>query len=245
MKLMVAYRLHFEEGNLEAVELLKSGKLGDPRTFLSANTQQVKEGNTRLDADLAGGALMDIGIYCINAARYLFRAEPTEASGALASGADPRFVEVPEMASAVLRFPGERLAQFVCSFGAADTAAYDLIGTRGRLRLDPAYEYADALVLQTKLNGRVHRTRYPKRDQFAPELLHFSDCILLDRPPEPSGLEGSLDVAIIEAIQASARRGQSVRLELPDRRRRPEPRQATRKPPVPRVPLVHASSASR
>jgi predicted dehydrogenase len=245
VKLMVAYRLHFDLANLRAVELANKGKLGETRIFASTFTMQVKPGNVRLQRDLGGGPLFDIGIYCINAARYLFRAEPTEAFGALASGADARFVEVPEMASAVLRFPGERLASFVCSFGAADSAAYDLIGTRGRLRLDPAYEYAEPLVLTSRWNGRTHRTRYPKRDQFAPELLHFSDCILHDRQPEPSGLEGSIDVAIIEAIQASARGGQRVRLDLPDRRRRPEPSQGTRKPPVPKVPLVRAASASQ
>ncbi|MEO5955004.1 MAG: hypothetical protein ABIR36_04830 [Nitrospiraceae bacterium] len=59
-----------------------------------------------------------MGIYCINAARYLFRAEPTEVFAAVASCADTRFAEVDEMVSAVMRFPDSRLATFTCSFGA-------------------------------------------------------------------------------------------------------------------------------
>jgi glucose-fructose oxidoreductase len=76
--LMVAYRLHFEPANLKAAELARNGSLGDVRIFNSVFTMQVKEGNIRLRQDTGGGVLYDIGIYCINAARYLFRAEPKE-----------------------------------------------------------------------------------------------------------------------------------------------------------------------
>jgi len=95
VKLMVAYRLHFEEGNLRAIEALESGKIGEPRVFDSVFTQQVEGGNTRLDEDLGGSPLLDIGIYCINAARYLFRAEPTEVMAFAASRDQERFREVP------------------------------------------------------------------------------------------------------------------------------------------------------
>ena len=47
------------------------------------------------------------------------------------------------MTSAILRFPGERLAPFTCSFGAADVASYRIVGTKGDLRVEPAYEYAE------------------------------------------------------------------------------------------------------
>ncbi|HEU4430243.1 MAG TPA: Gfo/Idh/MocA family oxidoreductase, partial [Myxococcota bacterium] len=112
VKLMTAYRLHFDPANLEAVKLAGSGKLGELRAFSSTFTMQVKPGNTRLDADLGGGPLLDIGIYCINAARMLFAAEPIEVLAARATSDDARFAEVAEMVSAVLRFPGQRLATF-------------------------------------------------------------------------------------------------------------------------------------
>ncbi|MGC4001847.1 MAG: Gfo/Idh/MocA family oxidoreductase [Pirellulales bacterium] len=73
VRLMTAYRLHFEKANMRAVEIVNSGKIGEPRLFSSVFTMNVKEGDIRLRKDLGGGTLYDIGIYCINAARYLFR----------------------------------------------------------------------------------------------------------------------------------------------------------------------------
>src|SRR5262249_31315747 len=76
VKLMVAYRLHFEAANLQTVELIRTGQLGPARVFNSLFTMSVKDGNVRLNPhELGGGTLYDIGIYCINAARYLFEDE--------------------------------------------------------------------------------------------------------------------------------------------------------------------------
>src|SRR5687768_16104791 len=95
------------------------------RFFISDFSMQVKDAdNIRLQGKRGGGAVYDLGIYCINAARYLFREEPEEVIAFGARSKDRRFREVDEMTSAVLRFPGERLATFTCSFGAADTATY-------------------------------------------------------------------------------------------------------------------------
>ena len=74
IKLMIAYRLHFEEANLEAARIVRSGRLGEPRIFSSLFTMQVDDpANIRLKAASGGGTLYDIGIYCINAARTVFR----------------------------------------------------------------------------------------------------------------------------------------------------------------------------
>jgi len=111
-KLMIAYRLHFEEGNLEAIRLATSGKLGDARIFNAAFCQQVAPGNVRIEETerSGGGSLYDMGVYCINAARYLFRDEPLEVIATSASSKDKRFQSTEEMTTAILRFPGERLA---------------------------------------------------------------------------------------------------------------------------------------
>ncbi len=89
VKLMVAYRLHFEEANLKVVETLKSGKIGEPRIFNSVFTMDVKKGDIRLQKELGGGTLYDIGVYCINAARYLFQAEPESVFACSLRGPDP------------------------------------------------------------------------------------------------------------------------------------------------------------
>jgi glucose-fructose oxidoreductase len=245
VKLMTAYRLHFERANLEAIHILQSGKIGELRIFQSLFTMQVKPGNIRLKRELGGGTLYDIGIYCINAARYLFRAEPTEVFATSARNGDPRFREIDEMTSAIMRFPENRLASFTTSFGAADSAVYTVAGTRGLLKLSHAYEYSEAIEMEVIVNGRTRRRKFPLRDQFGPEILYFSDCILQDREPEPSGIEGLLDVHIIRSLYDSARKGLPVQLKQLRRQHRPSLRQEIHRPPVSRPAKIHAEAPHR
>lgn len=219
VKLMIAYRLHFEAANLEAIQLAQSGKLGNLRIFTSEFAQQVADDNLRVREDVAhgGGPVYDMGVYCINAARYLFREEPTSVFAVTASDGEARFEHTEEMTSVVMRFPQERIATFTCSFGAADISRYTLIGTKGLLTLDPAYDYSKPLERHLTIGEQTTSKKYPKRDQFAAEIEYFSDCILNDEEPEPSGLEGLADVCVVEAIYESARTNKFVELpELPE-----------------------------
>jgi predicted dehydrogenase len=241
VKLMIAYRLHFEEGNLRAINIARSGKLGDVRIFNSTFTMDVKGGNVRLSDKLTGGTLYDIGIYCINAARGIFRDEPVEVSAFVSKNRDKRFAGVDEMTSAVMRFPDNRLANFVCSFGAASTSAYEIIGTKGTLRVDPAFSHTGEVKHTLEIGEQKKQTVFPPRDQFAPEIVYFSNCILDNEDPEPSGVEGQADVAIIEAIYRSARLGRAVGIREFKKRKRPSLRQEIRRHDgVPRPALVHA-----
>jgi glucose-fructose oxidoreductase len=246
-KLMIAYRLHFEAGNLEAIRLARSGKLGDLRIFTSEFSQQVAEGNVRVSEFVTqgGGPVYDMGVYCINAARYLFGAEPIEVSANSANNGDERFQHVEEMMSVVLRFPEERVATFICSFGAADISRYALIGTHGVLRADPAYEYAMAIKQEVTIGEKTTKKIFPKRDQFAAELVYFSDCILKEEEPEPSGLEGMADVRVVEAIYESARTKRAVRLPKLRAGRKPSPRQEIHRPAHGKPQMVHTKPPSR
>ena len=243
VKLMTAYRLHFEAGNLEAIEAVNSGRIGEPRIFTSVFSQQVKPENSRLRKDLGDGPIYDMGIYCINAARYLFRAEPQEAFGWNNSRSkDERFAEVPEMTSALLTFPGDRIAYFTSSFGATDRSAFEVVGTKGAVRMDPAYEMIQPLKLEVTVEGKSSKKTFKKRDQFAPELVYFSDCILNGKQPEPSGQEGLADIRAIEAILKSAETNRPVSIPETPVTRRPGQNQEISKPPVPKEPLVKASA---
>jgi glucose-fructose oxidoreductase len=245
VRLMIAYRLHFEAANLEAVKIARSGRLGDVRFFGSHFAMQVKDGNIRLNPVLGGGTLWDIGIYCINAARTLFRAEPTEVFAAAGCSSDPRFRAVEESTSAVLGFPGSRLATFTCSFGAADAASYELVGTKGSLRVDPAYEFAGDLEHVLRVGEHTTTKKFAKRDQFAPELLHFSDCILTGRDPGPSGREGLADVRVIEALYRAIETGRPVSLPRSENLPHPGPEQECHRPPVRKPDLFHAKAPTR
>jgi predicted dehydrogenase len=244
VKLMVAYRLHFEEGNLTAIDLVQQGRLGEPRLFDSVFTMTVKEGDIRLNPrELGGGTLYDIGIYCINAVRNLFGAEPMEVVAFSANNGDSRFLQCEETTSAILRFPGrERLASFTCSFGAADVSTYRVVGSQGDLTMDPAYEYAGALKQRVTINGRSRERTFSKRDQFAPELIHFSECILTGASPEPSGWEGLADVRVIRALYRSADTGQPVTLEPFEGDERPSLDQELRRPAVKKPATVNTES---
>ena len=246
VKLMVAYRLHFEEANLKAIDLVQSGKLGDPRLFDSVFTMTVKDGDIRLNPrELGGGTLYDIGVYCINAVRNLFGAEPMEVVAFSANKGDERFLQCEETTSAILRFPGrERLAAFTCSFGAADVSHYRVVGSKGQLVMDPAYEYAGELEQKITVDGRTRSKTFPKRDQFAPELISFSECILNGNSPEPSGWEGLADVRIIRALYRSADTGQPVTLAPFTKEDRPSLEQELRRAPVSKPELVNTEAPS-
>jgi len=246
-KLMIAYRLHFEAGNLEAIHLARGGKLGNPRIFTSEFSQQVADDNVRVKEPNArgGGPVYDMGVYCINAARYLFGSEPTEVFAATARTEDKRFEQVEEMATVVMHFSEERLASFTCSFGASDVSRYCLIGTKGILRSDPAYEYAMAIKQQITIGEKSKTKTFPKRDQFAAQLVYFSDCILKDKQPEPSGIEGLADVRVVEAIYESAQTKKAIRMpELPDQRR-PNIQQEIHRPAHRKPRMVKAKAPSR
>jgi glucose-fructose oxidoreductase len=232
VKLMTAYRLHFERANLKAGEIVRSGRLGRPRIFNSLFSMQVVEGNVRLQSELGGGPLYDLGIDCINAARYLFRAEPLEVFAMSANSGEARFREVDEMTSAVLRYPKNRLATFTFSFGATDESVYELVGTEGRLRVENAYGVSGPIEHRLTIGDRTRHEVFPSRDPLAAQLLYFSDCVLTGRDPEPSGREGWADVRVIRALLRSAEIGRPVHLDPFEKQRRPDLAQGIRGPLV-------------
>lgn len=245
VKLMIAYRLHFEEANLLAVQRIRAGEIGEPRVFSSVFCHQVRPGNIRTRDELGGGALFDMGVYCLNASRYLFQDEPLEVYATQVLGTDERSADVDEMTTAVMRFPGNRIAQMTASQGAADVSEYRVVGTKGQLRLEPAYEYTGHLREVLTIEGDSKVRTFPERDQFAPELVYFSRCILENIEPVPSGSEGLEDVRILQAMVRSAQSGARITLHRGDRHVRPDETLAMSKPPVGRVETVHAPSPSK
>jgi predicted dehydrogenase len=244
VKLMIAYRLHFEEINLKAIDLIREGTIGEPKYFNSSFSMTVRSGNIRTQEELGGGTLYDIGVYCINAARYLFRSEPVEVSATSVNSGNRKLSEIDETTGALLRFDNGRLAAFVTSFNAADESSYRVVGTKGQIHVDPAYEYAEGLGYELTVDGKTTKHKIGKRDQFAPELLYFSDCILNNREPEPSGREGLQDVRIVEALYRSARTRKPVKISPLKKKRRPQSTQAIRRPGVRKPKLVKVASAS-
>jgi len=246
VKLMIAYRLHFDEGNLAAVELVQGGKLGQPRFFTSAFSQQVSEENTRTQARQGDGPLYDVGVYCINAIRYLFRAEPTHVTAFASRRADDaRFREIDEQLAVTLLFPDARVATFVCSFGAVTTGWFEVVGTEGRLRVDPAYTNVEPVRHELTTGDKTKTKKFKRRDQVAGELQYFATCLLNGEVPEPSGEEGLADLRIIEAITEAARTGTRVAVKAVPRDHRPGLNQVQKRSAHGKAPLVNVQPPSR
>jgi predicted dehydrogenase len=243
VKLMIAYRLHLESANMQAVEVVKSGQIGEPRFFNSIFAQQTVGDNIRVKAEAGGGTLEDIGIYCINAARYIFQSEPTAVFATSANNGEERFKEVAEMTSGILRFPGERLATFTCSFGSAKISIFQVVGTIGDLRVEPAYSSQGEIKHTLSIEGDKQERSFEDRDQLAAVFVYFSDCILQDKEPEPSGQEGLIDVKIIRALHNSIETGGFVSLDdLEQREHRPNAAQTIEiKASQQKQELVHAA----
>jgi predicted dehydrogenase len=203
-KLMIAYRPHFEESMLRAVDLVRRRKLGVPRFFVGNFSFPVAAGNVRLNPPSeGGGALFDIGVYCINAARTLFAEEPLEVFAAAGSGSDGRFSAVDEQYSVILRFGDGKLASFTVGFGAALTNAVEIVGDKGALRIDPAFNYIGPRHQRLTVAGKVKHKKLKHKNQIVPEIAYFADCVLSGRDPEPGGAEGLADVRVIRAAYRS------------------------------------------
>ena len=212
--LMTADRLHNEPGTHAMIDAVRSGQIGDPIYFGSTFGFQTQLGNHRLKADHWGGALPDVGVYCLNAARHVFAAEPVavQAMASRPSG-DPRFTQIDASLAVTLKFPGERLAQFFCSFGSGTSESIRIIGSTGELILDPAFKFDSSPKMTIRSDGKEDTTPFDQVDHFAGQIAYFSDCIAAKSPPEADGEEGLADMRALLAIDEAARAGETVRLD--------------------------------
>jgi predicted dehydrogenase len=220
--LMGSYRLHHEPGNVAVLNAIQAGKIGDPRYFSAVFSFQSDQMNHRLEASQWSGPLPDVGIYCLNAARHVFAAEPVEVMAMAGSmPSDPRFTQIEACSSVLLRFPGDRLAHFFCSFGSAEVDSYRVIGSHGDLQLEPAFRLKHAMQLRINSPAGVENIQFPKTDHFAGLIQYFSDCILRNEAPEADGEEGLADLRVLLAIEESYKTGRPQRLSSPERSRHP------------------------
>jgi len=218
VRLMIAYRKYFEPASLALKKLVTSGKLGRLKLMHSAFTIFLgpKAPAWHFDRRLSGGgSLVDVGVYCVNTARWLAGKEPLEASAASWSVDTKRFTGVDENIAFRLTFPEGLVLQASSSFGAAKASFIHVHGEKGWAALDPAFAYDEERRLFGKVNDRWFEKKFKVMDEFALELDAFSECIRRKREPEPSGEEGLRDVAVMQAIYRSARENRSVPINLP------------------------------
>ena len=207
-KLMIGYRCHFEATNLEAIRRARSGEIGKLRYFRSEHGfVQTDPSKWRLKKKLGGGgSLMDMGIYALNAARYMTGEEPISVYATEHTDRkDPRFREVEDMIEFELEFPSGVIGSCMSMYSAAQNHIM-LMGEKGRIELEPGTGYdGNRLWVGVGRETEITPPPGPGKNQWAAQLDHLSQCVVENREPIVSGLEGLRDMRIVEAIYRSAR----------------------------------------
>ena len=221
VKLMIAYRQQYEPMNRALGKMVRTGRLGKVKTYIATNSQsQGDPSQWRQKLAMAGGGcLPDIGLYCLNAARFLTREEPTEVMGfTYQPRNDPRFAEVEETCSFSMRFPSGFIATSSSCYSAHRSQMLRLEGDLSWAELSPAFAYSGIkLRSSTVVEGHntISEPSIEEKDQFALEMDHMAVCVMQNKEPHTPGEEGLQDQKIIEAIYQSARTGKPVKLSPP------------------------------
>ncbi|GJD50077.1 Glucose--fructose oxidoreductase [Methylobacterium crusticola] len=222
VKLMIAYRCQYEPHNREVVRLVRGAKHGKVKLIEAVNTQTMSlPEQWRMRKALAGGgALPDIGLYCLNGVRALTGEEPVSVQAQIHSAEDPLYREVEETVAFTLRFPSGALALCSTSYGAHETRTLTVQGESGAIQLQNAFAYEGQRLILTHREGKAvarEERVLGARNQFALELDHMATCVLENREPRTPGEEGLQDQILMEAIYEAARTGATVALKAPER----------------------------
>jgi predicted dehydrogenase len=213
-KLMVAYRCRYEPFNQEMIRMAREQELGPVKSIVADHGFNIGDPTQwRLKKEMAGGgSLMDIGIYSLQAARYITGEEPVEiAAMSHTTPGDVRFKEVEEATHFMLRFPSGVLANCTSSYGYSGQNRYRVITTKGWFELEPATSYT-GLRMYVHHGNVLEERLLPVRDHFAAEMDHLSECVMEGKEPLTPGEEGLRDLQLMTSIYEAAQSGRTVKV---------------------------------
>ncbi len=207
VKLMIAYRMHYDPTWLQAMQIIDSGGIGDVQSFQGGFFNQQRAGAWRLSRKLGGGgSVLDLGIYPLNAIRHITREEPASYAAIVSTREfSGRFAEVEQSVEWTMKLPSGIIASCGCSYGQDGPSFLTINGEKGYLQFEPAFNY-DGIHLRGHVNGQeidvlgIGKAPF----QFTLEAEHFVDCIRNNKRPESPGEEGLKDMLAMEAIYRSA-----------------------------------------
>src|SRR5690554_301385 len=212
--LLVGYRMHFEANTLEIIRMRNAGEFGEILFFQGLSGFRIGNPDQwRLDKGLAGGgALMDIGIYSVNGARYMVGEEPIWVTAQETKTDPEKFSEgVDETITFQLGFPGGAVASCLSSYSMNHLDRFFLNGEKGFAELQPATGYGP-------IKGRTHEGAlqvHPVTQQTI-QMDEMAAIILENKKPvvPVDGEEGLKDMIIIDAIYRAVEKGDKVGLKL-------------------------------
>jgi xylose dehydrogenase (NAD/NADP) len=224
VQLMVGYAYRFHPQTLRVKELIDAGRIGTVTRMTSVHSTTMPAAtDIRLNPEMGGGILGDMGCYCINGARFLFDAEPTKVLAIL------HFADsgVEDRAIVILQFPEDRVAQFESSYHLEPgtyMGSYELFGTRGHIHVPMGYSqvetYREGKVIgstfyvgnDAAIGPESEKIECPPVHQWEQEVAYFAERILSGQPIGPPAEYGSGNMRVMDAIFQSAREDRFVEL---------------------------------
>ena len=206
---MEAFMYRFHPRTERVLELIRDGALGELKQIRSSFTFPLdRPEDIRWDPKLGGGALMDVGCYCVNVSRSLADAEPVQVRAL----ANFRSSGVDEQMAGTLRFENGLLAHFDCALTMERTQVYHVFGSEGHMRVVDAFvlEDEDTDIEGFDLDNNLTRIPVQGADEYRLMVEHFANCVLKDRPVRYTPMDAALNMAVIEALYESARNDGAV-----------------------------------
>jgi predicted dehydrogenase len=211
-KLMIGYRCHFQTSHVQARDLVRSGAIGKVEAIEGAAGFNIAHGVWRTQRQYAGGGpLMDIGIYALNASRFILGEEPADISAySSVVDHDGRFVDIEENIGWTMKFPSGAIASMASTYGSNQENFIRIHGSMGSVEIN-GFGYA-GISLTVKKQGQGRNEVWTEADnskdpyQFTVESDYFSRAVMDNTAIEPSGEEGMKDMQAIARIYESAGR---------------------------------------
>lgn len=208
--LMIAYRCQYETFNVDLARRARAGELGQVRLIDAVNVQNQGDPAQwrQIKALAGGGALPDIGLYCLNTARALLGEEPVEVFATKWSPeGDSRFKEVEASIAFTLKFPSGAIATCSTSYAAHERREFHVYGSAAAATIENAFSYEGQRLMIAKRDGMAEATAtiaLPQRKQFALEIDHMATCVRSGTRPRTPGEEGLQDHLLMAALYESA-----------------------------------------
>lgn len=212
VKLLVGYRMHFEAKTLEVIRMRKAGDFGKVLFFQGLSGFIIGDPTQwRLNPKLSGGgAMMDIGIYSVNGARYMIGEEPVWVT-AQETKTDPvKFKEgIDETIQFQFGFPSGATASCLSTYSLNNLDKFFLNGTKGFAEMQPSTGYGP-------IQGRTHKgeLKFEHITHQTTQMDEMAEIILNNKKPEVlvDGEEGLKDMKLIDAIFTAVKTGKRVEL---------------------------------
>ncbi|RMF78505.1 MAG: gfo/Idh/MocA family oxidoreductase [Chloroflexi bacterium] len=200
-----AFMWRFHPRSQRVKQMLDDGAVGDVHVISATFSFRLSdESNIRLSKALAGGSLMDVGCYCINAARFFTGEEPIDGQAFADWGAT---TGVEERLTAILRFESGVIAHFDSSLRSQKTHQYEIRGSKGRILVEDSFvpEASVETVIRYWHEGSYEAIKIDPANHYQIMVEDFADALSNNRPPKFLPQDGVNNMKVIDMLLAKAR----------------------------------------